>query len=448
MSSINRNRTTGAADLLALAFGVTVAMWAVGYVGRLPTVMASSTLIGVLLVGFLAAGGFLAGRVTNRGWLGGAAVGLLSGLINLLVLGSLVAGERPNEVAPSAALWIPGFLIASAVLGACGAALGSRGTPRRLESAVWVGVFARVAVGATLLLLAVGGLVTSKGVGLAVVDWPNSYGYNMFLFPLSRMTGGIYYEHAHRLFGALVGLTTVVLAVLLQRSDDRAWVRRLGWSAVAMVVVQGILGGLRVTGRFTLETERLEPNITLAVVHGALGQIFLGAVVALAVFTSRGWRTAGEVERRPARLDRAMCATLVGLLVAQIVLGAVQRHLDRGLTLHIVMAAVVGGVALTCGVRTRVLDPPVPTSRSLGNVVMGGTIVQLLLGLAVWATMRSLELSRFEVGVATLHQWFGAALLASAVVLTLWTWRPSSGVKSFLLSTPGDSGAGLIKEKT
>jgi cytochrome c oxidase assembly protein subunit 15 len=426
VESTYRNRPGGAADLLALAFGVTVAMWAVGYVGRLPTVMASSTLIGVLLVGLLAAGGFLAGRLTHRGWSGGAAVGLLSGLINLLVLGSLLAGERPNEIAPSAALWIPGFLLASAALGATGAALGARGAPRRFESEVWVAFFARVAVAATLLLLAVGGLVTSKGVGLAVVDWPNSYGYNMFLFPLSRMTGGIYYEHAHRLFGALVGLTTVVLAVLLQRFDDRAWVRRLGWTAVAMVVVQGLLGGLRVTGRFTLDSVRLEPNITLAVVHGALAQVFLGTMVALAVFTSRGWRTAG-IERRSARLDRALCATLVGLLVAQIVLGAVQRHLDRGLTVHIVMAVVVALVALPCGVRAWALNPSERRLRFLGHAVTDGTIIQIVLGLATYVATRSMEYSRFEVGAATLHQWFGAALLASAVTLTLWTWRLSVG---------------------
>jgi len=420
-----RNRTGGGTDLIALGFGVTVAMWAVGYVGRLPTVMASSTLVGILLVGLLAAGGYLAGRVTDRGWLGGAAVGLVSGLINLLVLGSLLAGERPNEIAPSAALWIPGFLLASAALGASGAALGSRGTARRFESAVWVGIFARVAVAATLLLLAVGGLVTSKGVGLAVVDWPNSYGYNMFLFPLSRMTGGIYYEHAHRLFGALVGLTTVVLAVLLQRFDDRGWVRRLGWAAVAMVVVQGILGGLRVTGRFTLDNVRLEPNITLAVVHGALAQLFLGTMVALAVFTSRGWRVASVAERRPGRLDRVLCTTLVGLLIAQIVLGAAQRHLDRGLTVHIVMAVVVALVALPCGVRARVLNPSQPRLRSLGHVVMAGTIVQIAIGLAAYVTTRSMDYLQFEVGVATLHQWFGAALLASAVALTLWTRRLS-----------------------
>ena len=73
-------------------------------------------------------------------------------------------------------------------------------------------VHANVTVAATFLLVVAGGLVTSNEAGLAVVDWPNSFGYNMFLYPLAKMTGGIYYEHAHRLYGSLVGLTTIVLA--------------------------------------------------------------------------------------------------------------------------------------------------------------------------------------------------------------------------------------------
>ena len=97
-------------------------------------------------------------------------------------------------------------------------------------------------------MVRVGWCERSTGTGLAVVDWPNSFGYNMFLYPFSRMTGGIYYEHAHRLFGALVGLTTVVLAAMLQVRDARPWVRRLGWATVALVGIQGLLGGLRVTG--------------------------------------------------------------------------------------------------------------------------------------------------------------------------------------------------------
>ena len=95
-------------------------------------------------------------------------------------------------------------------------------------------------------LLAVGGLVTSAEAGLAVVDWPNSFGYNMFLYPLARMTGGVYYEHAHRLLGSLVGLSTLVLALQLQSSERRGWVRGLGW--LTLGAVEPVAGKDRAVG--------------------------------------------------------------------------------------------------------------------------------------------------------------------------------------------------------
>ena len=405
-----------------LGFGMAVSMWAVAYVCRLPAVLAPPWLVLAVLLTAVVWWGSSAGRWTGDGWGAGARVGLVAAILNMLILGSLLTSSASGAVTPSALFWIPGSMLAIAGLAATSSAIGSRqlgaGGGRN-----WTGLFAKVAVVATFLLVVAGGLVTSNEAGLAVVDWPNTFGYNMFLYPLARMTGGVYYEHAHRLFGALVGLTTVVLAVLLQRCDDRGWVRRLGWAAVAMVVVQGILGGLRVTGRFTLDDVRLEPNITLAVVHGALAQVFLGTVVALAVFSSRRWRSGEAVERRTVRLDRILYATLVGLLVAQIVLGAVQRHLDRGLTVHIVMAAVVALVAVPCGARAWILNPNEPRLRFYGHAVTDGTIVQILLGLAAYVATRSMESSRLEVGLATLHQWFSAALLACAVALALWTWR-------------------------
>src|SRR5262252_3022053 len=94
----------------------------------------------------------------------------------------------------------------------------------------------------TAFLIFVGGLVTSTESGLSVPDWPTTYGWNMFTFPLSKMVGGIRFEHTHRLVASTVGLMTIVLAVWLQRREDRRWVRRLGWIALAAVVLQGILG--------------------------------------------------------------------------------------------------------------------------------------------------------------------------------------------------------------
>src|SRR5437763_458363 len=100
---------------------------------------------------------------------------------------------------------------------------------------------------ATLLLVCSGGMVTSKNVGLAVPDWPTTFGYNMFMFPVSKWIGGIFFEHTHRLIASSVGLLTLTLAVWIWRTENRQSLRNLALIAVAAVILQGILGGLRVT---------------------------------------------------------------------------------------------------------------------------------------------------------------------------------------------------------
>src|SRR5436309_2634539 len=104
------------------------------------------------------------------------------------------------------------------------------------RSSRWLHRFMWFTALATLFLICSGGMVTSKGVGLAVPDWPTTFGYNMFLFPVSKWIGGIFFEHIHRLIAAAVGLLTIILALWLWRSEDREWVRNLGVIAVASVV--------------------------------------------------------------------------------------------------------------------------------------------------------------------------------------------------------------------
>ena len=106
--------------------------------------------------------------------------------------------------------------------------------------------FAVMAAVATFLLLGAGGLVTSHEAGMSVPDWPNTYGYNMFAFPISKWTGGIFYEHTHRLWASVVGLMTTILAVWIWLKDSRKWMKWVGLAAFLLVVLQGILGGLRV----------------------------------------------------------------------------------------------------------------------------------------------------------------------------------------------------------
>src|SRR6186713_3191317 len=98
----------------------------------------------------------------------------------------------------------------------------------------------------TVLLIAAGGMVTSTDSGLSVPDWPTTYGWNMFTFPPSKWVGGIFYEHGHRLIASTVGFLTILLALWLWFGETRRWVRWLGVTALAAVIVQGVLGGITV----------------------------------------------------------------------------------------------------------------------------------------------------------------------------------------------------------
>jgi heme a synthase len=199
------------------------------------------------------------------------------------------------------------------------------------ETQPWLHRFAVLTAVATLVLIGIGGLVTSHEAGMSVPDWPTSYGYNMFLFPLSRWwhAGNIFYEHSHRLFASGVGLLTTILAVWLWFKEPRAWLRRLGVIAWVAVVLQGVLGGLRVV----LFKDQI------GIFHAALAQLFFVLVCAIALFTSQWWR---EGERRSAgravpetgvlKLRGLFLATTV-LVLFQLVLGATMRHQHAGLAI-------------------------------------------------------------------------------------------------------------------
>src|SRR5574341_1922956 len=144
---------------------------------------------------------------------------------------------------------------------------------------LWAHRLAVVTAAGTLVLIYVGGVVTNTGSALAVPDWPTTFGHSMFLYPWSRMVGGILYEHSHRLIGSLVGLLTVALAVGLWWAAPRGRLLALGLVAVLAVIAQGVLGGLRV----------VLLQATLAVVHGILAQTFFALIAGLAVCTSREW---------------------------------------------------------------------------------------------------------------------------------------------------------------
>ena len=191
----------------------------------------------------------------------------------------------------------------------------------RGRSEIWLCRFAWFTAAATLFLICSGGMVTSKGVGLAVPDWPTTFGYNMFLFPVSQWVGGIFFEHTHRLIASAVGLLTVILAAWLWLVEKRRWVRNLGYAAVGAVILQGVLGGLRVT---MLKDE-------IGIFHAGLAQAFLGLLVFIALVLSRFWSRIPALGLTNGLLRLALATTL--LIYLQLGLGATMRHQHRDLSI-------------------------------------------------------------------------------------------------------------------
>jgi cytochrome c oxidase assembly protein subunit 15 len=184
--------------------------------------------------------------------------------------------------------------------------------------------FAVLTAIATFLLLGAGGLVTSHEAGMSVPDWPNSYGYNMFAFPISKWTGGIFYEHTHRLWASAVGLMTTLLAIWIWAKDSRKWMGWLGVIAFLLVIAQGVLGGLRVTMKMD----------SLGVFHGVIAQTFFVLTCAIALFTGGVWQKISKQKKLnvPRNLRTLVLATTV-LIFFQLILGATMRHQHAGLAI-------------------------------------------------------------------------------------------------------------------
>jgi cytochrome c oxidase assembly protein subunit 15 len=184
--------------------------------------------------------------------------------------------------------------------------------------------FAVLTAVATFLLLGAGGLVTSHEAGMSVPDWPNSYGYNMFLFPPSQWMGGIFYEHTHRLWATVVGLMTTILAVWLCWKDARRWMKWLGVLAFLLVVAQGVLGGLRVVLKMD----------NLGAIHGVVGQTFFALMCAIALFTGGFWRAISEQKLNVPGPLRTMVLMTTILIFCQLILGSTMRAQHAGLSIN------------------------------------------------------------------------------------------------------------------
>ncbi|QDU70863.1 COX15/CtaA family protein [Mucisphaera calidilacus] len=178
----------------------------------------------------------------------------------------------------------------------------------------------------TFMLIGFGGHVTSLDAGLAVPDWPGTFGYNMFMAPLDvwffHEDTGRFWEHAHRLIAAIfVGPIGGILGLWLAFSPrGKWWLRLLGISIAVLVIAQALMGGFRVT----------EISTFLAFLHGVVGQLFFAIVIFAVVATGPLWarRAPKPASERTYAGGFARFAAwgLVGTLVIQLALGAAVRH--------------------------------------------------------------------------------------------------------------------------
>ena len=473
---------------LGVGFATALAMWVLGYITHLPGVSPETTeqkaVVGVAMLVVLGLGLSLGGAAIDGGvrrvLVGGLVSGLVCGLVNLGILGSLISQppvEGGTTVAPGAGATAGGFLALTMVLGAVSAEVGRRvyrgrgedgvfSLDLRADGKVWRFRLCVLAAVSVVPVLLTGGLVTSQNAGLAVPDWPNSYTANMFLYPLSKMTGGIYFEHTHRLFGSLAGVGCVVAFGYALWSGARGMVvgsaRRgvlLAFVAGVAVLVQGLLGGLRVavadgsadvsawkeqaraevyTGRahsadYALTVDNAT-SLNLAAAHGVSGQVTFALLAVIAAMLSPRWLSRSGDSEGSARSDgllRWSAYVLFGASVVQLSLGSLTRHHESLITLllHASLGTLVFVVAAMAGFRALSRHRETAVLRRLGGVLIGVVTVQFLLGWGatffnapLYDGTRSAE-PAMAVLAATAHQAMGALFLANAALLAAWGFR-------------------------
>ena len=269
----------------------------------------------------------------------------------------------------------------------------------------------------TVLLFVAGALVTSNAAALSVPDWPKSFGT---WFPtLKQLVGGAFFEHSHRVIAGILGVLLLVEAAVIWLADERRWLRWFALVAVGGVVVQSVLGG---------EVVRKLLQYWLPVLHACFAQLMFGAILCLAVFTSKWWI---EDHRRLEDHGGISIHTLAGLnalvMFLQVFFGAGFRHQYVAIWPHLVGSAVVLGVMIwtAAALRKRFDDSPELTfARTLLHSTVG---IQILLGIAAyWSRLSTADAPQpmpVMVAMTVIHTVFGALVFASSILVVLICYR-------------------------
>ncbi|HUS08180.1 MAG TPA: COX15/CtaA family protein [Bryobacteraceae bacterium] len=279
---------------------------------------------------------------------------------------------------------------------------------------LWLHRYAVLLAVCTLFLVIAGASVTSNQAGLSVPDWPLSYGQVM-----PEMKGGVFFEHGHRMVASAVGFLTIILAIWLWRADDRPWMRKLGWLALAAVILQGLLGGLTV--RYLLPKP-------VSIAHACLAQLFFSLTVVIAMFTSPAWRNGPVYVQDTGWPSLRFVSLLTSLAVlAQVALGAGFRHRAFGVTPHILGAMLVTALLLLLCAFVLTQYGSHSILRRSAWVLIGITFLQVLLGIAAYmarlTVLNAVAPSLAAVVLTVFHVATGALTMAASAAITVQVFR-------------------------
>jgi cytochrome c oxidase assembly protein subunit 15 len=287
---------------------------------------------------------------------------------------------------------------------------------------------------------------------MAVPDWPTTYGYNPFLYPLETWwnNSDVRVEHGHRLFGALVGLIAIALVIVVWRKEPRVWIRRVTLGALAFICLQGLLGGLRVLVQNPsfVKTYGDGWGLIMARIHGCVGPLFFAYTAALAAFTSRYWSAAPRpVAGQAGRLQRLTIST-AAIAYVQIVLGALLRDRPYDASIgefravgmaHFLIALALAAHVVLVTIRVARSFPSERLLRRPAFLLCALILVQIGLGLATWVTHYGFpawlsgfswaarytvtDQSATQIHLTTAHVACGSLIFAAAVVLAVRSLR-------------------------
>jgi heme a synthase len=465
-ASFSSNAIIGAMTMTRViyhGFQSSLLIWVIAMGGHIPVLHIPPLVNGLALIAVFVVSIAWSGRGLHpmRALRSGAWTGLLVGLLNLLLLGSMLV-EQPTAGSPREgfaglrpdAWWIVGgFLVVCGISGAIAGGIGAKAlrsaapSPSPNESSAdWIARFAKLMACSLIPLILIGGMVTSADAGMSVRGWPGSDGAVMFLYPISLMTDArVFFEHSHRLMGSLVGLTMLTGMVWVLVAERRSWPRMLAVGLFVLICVQGYLGGSRVN---------LDSRV-LGLVHGIGAQVIMALAWVLAAGLSSASRRETVATPHPlAGRVRKISTALLICLVIQLALGAAFRHLGAGkpgmihmiythavLAMGIVVLASLAGFGLRRAA-TDMIDGGNQDARAAkrtGGGLVHAVMAQFMLGWATfWVVLNSRasgavpgpsdlastpKVPVWEAIAATLHQTLGAVILSMAAMTAFWAWR-------------------------